>query len=153
MAGGYMIKSIQHHSFTVSNIEEALHFFCDLLGMKANPIHEVKDNERFNKILNMEDAWIRLVTVQTPDNSLIELIEYVNPKGKKIDLQTCNFGVSHIAFMVEDVEKMYQDLSQKGVKFNHPPLWGKSVIGTGEWCVCYVKGPDNITLEFIERKV
>ncbi len=147
-----MIKSIDHHNFTVSNIEEALHFFCDLLGMKANPIHEVKDNERFQKILQMPDAWFRICTIQTPDSNLIELIEYIMPEGKKIDLKTCNVGVSHIAFEVDDIEKMYQDLTEKGVKFNHPPLWGKSVIGTGNWAVCYLKGPDNITFEFIEKR-
>jgi glyoxylase I family protein len=147
-----MIKSIQHHSFTVSNIEKALYFFCDLLGMKANPIHVIKDNERFQQIIQMPDVWVRLCTVQTPDNQLIELIEYMRPKGEKIDLTTSNFGVSHIAFMVEDIEKMYKDLITKGVKFNSPPLWGKSVIGTGTWGVCYLKGPDNITFEFIESK-
>jgi glyoxylase I family protein len=147
-----MIKSIQHHSFTVSSIEKALHFFCDLLGMKANPIHEIKNNERFDKIVQMPGAWLRLCTIETPDNNLIELIEYVAPEGKKIDLKTCNIGVSHIAFMVEDIEKMYDALSQKGVKFNNPPLWGKSVIGTGTWGVCYLKGPDDITFEFIESR-
>jgi hypothetical protein len=92
-----MIKSIQHHSFTVSSIENALHFFCDLLGMKGNPIHEIKNNERFDKIVQMPGAWLRLCTIETPDNNLIELIEYVAPEGKKIDLKTCNIGVSHIA--------------------------------------------------------
>ena len=147
-----MIKGIDHHNFTVSNIEEALHFFCDLLGMKANPIHEVKDSKRFSEIIQMPDVHFRICTIKTPDNSLIELIEYVNPKGKEIDLKTCNLGVSHIAFEVEDIEGMYQDLTKKGVKFNNPPLWDKSVIGTGNWGVCYLKGPDNITFEFIEKR-
>ena len=147
-----MIKSIDHHNFTVSNIEEALHFFCDLLGMKANPIYEVKDNERFQAILQMPGVHFRICTIKTPDNSLIELIQYVMPRGKEIDLKTCNIGVSHIAFEVDNIEKMYEDLTKKGVKFNSPPLWGKSVIGTGNWGVCYLKGPDNITFEFIEKR-
>ena len=120
-----MIKSIQHHSFTVSGIEKALYFFCDLLGMKANPIHEIKDDERFQKIIQMPNVWIRLCTVQTPDNDLIELIEYVRPKGEKIDLTTCNFGVSHIAFMVEDIEKMYEDLIGKGGEIQSPTSMGE----------------------------
>ena len=37
-----MIKGIQHFSFTVSNIEETLRFFHDLLGLEATPVREAR---------------------------------------------------------------------------------------------------------------
>ena len=80
-----MIKSTEHFSFTVSNLEDTLHFFCDLLGLKASPIAEV-NNEDVQMIIKMPGALLRISLVQTPDNRRIELIEYVKPKGKKIDL-------------------------------------------------------------------
>jgi catechol 2,3-dioxygenase-like lactoylglutathione lyase family enzyme len=146
---GDMIKSTEHFSFTVSNLDDTLHFFCDLLGLKASPIAEV-NNEDVQKIIKMPGALLRISLVQTPDNRKIELIEYVKPKGKKIDLKTSNPGVGHIAFLVDDIQKMYDDLIKKGVKFNSPPVWAASNDGKGKWGVCYLKGPDDITLEFIQ---
>jgi catechol 2,3-dioxygenase-like lactoylglutathione lyase family enzyme len=146
---GEMIKSTEHFSFTVSHLEDTLHFFCDILGLKASPIAEI-DNEDVHKIIKMPGSRLRISIVQTPDNRKIELIEYVKPKGKRIDLKTCNAGVGHIAFLVDDIEKMYNDLIKKGVMFNSAPVWAVGNEGNGKWGVCYLKGPDDITLELVE---
>jgi hypothetical protein len=47
---------------------------------------------------------------------------------------------------------MYEDLSKKGVKFVNPPVWAPGNDGKGRWAVCYLRGPDGITLELIERQ-
>ena len=146
-----MIKSTEHFSFTVSNLDDSLHFFCDLLGLKATPVMEV-NNEDVQRIVGIPGAHLRISLVQVPDNKNIELIEYVKPKGKKLDLKTCNTGVAHLAFVVDDIQKMYDNLSKKGVKFNNPPVLVPGNDGKGRWAVCYLKGPDNITLELIEKK-
>lgn len=146
-----MIKSTEHFSFTVSNLDDSLHFFCDLLGLKATPIMEV-NNEDVQRIVGIPGAHLRISLVQVPDNKNIELIEYVKPKGKKLNLKTCNTGVAHLAFVVDDIQKMYDDLSKKGVKFNNPPVLVPGNDGKGRWAVCYLKGPDDITLELIEKK-
>ncbi|HUJ67989.1 MAG TPA: VOC family protein [Syntrophorhabdales bacterium] len=146
-----MIESTEHFSFTVSSLEETLHFFCDLLGLKATPITDV-ENEDVRKIIGMPGASLRISLVEIPDTKKIELIEYVKPKGKTIDLNTSNPGVAHIAFSVSNIEQMYEDLSKKGVKFVNPPLWAVSNDGKGRWAVCYLRGPDGITLEMIERQ-
>ena len=146
-----MIESTEHFSFTVSSLEETLHFFCDLLGLKATPIMDV-ENEDVRKIIGMPGASLRVSLVEIPDTKKIELIEYVKPKGKSIDLNTSNPGVAHIAFSVSNIEQMYEDLSKKGVKFVNPPLWAASNDGKGRWAVCYLRGPDGITLEMIERQ-
>jgi glyoxylase I family protein len=144
-----MIKSTEHFSFTVSNLDDSLRFFCDILGLKATPVAEVT-NEDVQKIIKMPGASLRISIVQTPDNRKIELIEYVKPKGKKIDLETCNAGVGHIAFLVDNIQGMYDDLTKKGIRFNSPPVWAAGNDGKGRWGVCYLKGPDDITLELVE---
>jgi catechol 2,3-dioxygenase-like lactoylglutathione lyase family enzyme len=147
-----MIKSTDHFSFTVSNMEEMLHFFCDLLGLTATPIMNV-DNEGVQRSIGFPGASLRIALVHLPDGKSIELIEYVTPKGEKIDLRTNNTGVAHIAFIVNDIERMYGDLSKKGVQFVSEPVWAPGNDGKGKWGVCYLRGPDSITLEFIERTV
>jgi catechol 2,3-dioxygenase-like lactoylglutathione lyase family enzyme len=146
-----MIKSVEHFSFTVSSLNESLHFFCDLLGLKATPVMEV-NNEDVRRIIGIPGARLRISLVQTPDKQIIELIEYVKPKGVKLDLKTYNAGVSHLAFLVDDVQKMYDYLSRKGVEFRNPPTWTTGNDGKGRWGVCYLTGPDGITLELIEKQ-
>jgi catechol 2,3-dioxygenase-like lactoylglutathione lyase family enzyme len=146
-----MIKAIEHFSFTVSSLEDSLDFFCDKLGLEATPIMEV-DHPDVKKIIGIPDARLRLSLVKLPDDENIELIQYIQPEGKALDLTTCNTGVAHIAFEVSDITSLYNKLSSRGVTFLSPPVWTRSNDGRGQWGVCYLKGPDNITLELIEKK-
>jgi lactoylglutathione lyase len=145
-----MIKGVQHSSFTVSNLDDALHFFCDFLGLKSSPILEPK-GERLTKLYRLQEVSQRLAVIRTPNNDVIHLIEYISPKGERIDPKLCNPGVAHIAFEVDDIQKMYEDLTAEGVEFNHPPYWGgqkiEDIMG---WGVCFLKGPDGIPIELMQ---
>jgi len=145
-----MIKGVQHSSFTVSNLDDALHFFCDLLDLKSSPIMEPK-GERLTKLYRLQEVSQRLAVIRTPNNDVIHLIEYISPKGERIDPKLCNPGVAHIAFEVDDIQKMYEDLTAEGVEFNHPPYWGgqkiEDIMG---WGVCFLKGPDGIPIELMQ---
>jgi catechol 2,3-dioxygenase-like lactoylglutathione lyase family enzyme len=149
--GCIMIKALEHFSFTVSDMEIALHFFRDLLGLNAASVSEV-DNQDVQRIVGMPGARLRICIVQVPGGAPIELIEYVRPAGKKIDSKSCNPGAAHIAFLVDDIQKTYQNLSSKGVKFVDSPVWAPGNDGKGRWGVCYLKGPDDITVELVEKQ-
>jgi catechol 2,3-dioxygenase-like lactoylglutathione lyase family enzyme len=146
-----MIKAIEHFSFTVSSLEESLDFFCGKLGLEATPIEEV-DHPGVQQIVGMPDAKLRISLVKLPGHQNIELIQYIRPKGKSLDLTTSNTGVAHIAFEVSDIKALYNNLSSQGITFMSPPVWTQSNDGQGQWGVCYLKGPDNITFELIEKK-
>ena len=145
-----MITATAHFSFSVSNMEAALHFFCEQLGLKASPIADVAE-ENVRKIVGFPDASLRIAIVQIP-NGQIELIEYVQPEGTLVDSTTCNPGAAHIAFQVDDIQKLYEDLSRQGIRFINPPTWGPGPDGTGTWGVSYLKGPDGLTVEVMEKK-
>jgi len=146
-----MITTTDHFSFSVSNMEEALDFFRDALGLEASPIEDVAE-ANVRKIVGFADARLRISMVSIPGGNRIELIQYVSPQGKPVDSATCNPGAAHIALQVDDIEKMYKDLSGRGIKFINPPEWGPGPGGTGTWGVSYLKGPDGITVEIMEKK-
>ncbi len=144
-----MVKRIQHFGLTVSDLDEALHFFCDLLGMEAAPVRETS-GERPEIILGIPGVSLRLAVVKVPDGNNIELIQYLAPKGQKLDLRTCNPGVPHISFVVDDIEAMVKKLTAAGVILVNPPYWGgESVAGSG-WGVCFLRGPDGISVELMQ---
>ena len=146
-----MIQAAEHFSFTVSSIETAIHFFHDLLGLKASPVMEVQ-HPNVQRIVGMSDAFLRISIVEIPRSPGIELIEYVRPAGRKVDSTSCNAGAAHIAFLVDDIQKMHRDLVEKGIRFVNPPVWAPGNDGTGRWGVAYLKGPDDITIELIEKQ-
>ena len=146
-----MIRSAEHFSFTVSNLEATIHFFRDLLGLSTTPVVEVASPD-VQRIVGIPGAILRISIVHIPGGSSIELIEYVRPEGNKIDSKSCNAGIAHIAFLVDDIEKTYAELMPKGVRFVNPPVWAPGNDGKGKWGVSYVKGPDDITIELIEKQ-
>jgi len=146
-----MIITTDHFSFSVSNMEAALDFFRNALGMEASPIEDVAE-ENVRKIVGFPDARLRISMVSIPGGNRIELIEYATPRGTPVDSATCNPGAAHIALLVDDVERTYKDLSGRGIKFINPPEWGPGPGGTGTWGVSYLKGPDGITVEIMEKR-
>jgi catechol 2,3-dioxygenase-like lactoylglutathione lyase family enzyme len=146
-----MITTTDHFSFSVSNMEAALDFFCGALGLDASPIEDVAA-ANVRKIVGFPDASLRISMVNIPGGNRIELIQYLSPEGTPVDSATCNPGAAHIALQVDDIEKMYRDLSGKGIKFINPPEWGPGPGGTGTWGVSYLKGPDGITVELMEKR-
>ena len=143
-----MITAIQHTCFTVSNIDEARSFFVDILGLEANDVRDVS-GERIEKIVGFEKVHLKVINIITPGNGNIELIQYLSPKGKQLDLATCNTGVAHVAFTVDDIDKVYKEWSAKGVRFLHEPVWssGGPLKGYG---IAYFRGPDGITMEVMQ---
>jgi len=79
----------------------------------------------------------------TLDSFRLELIEYVEPKGQKPPLPTCNVGVAHIAFNTDDVQAAYEALNTKGVTFKGEP----TRAAPDRPLACYFVDPDGITLE------
>jgi lactoylglutathione lyase len=146
--GGIMITDIQHISYTVSDVEKARAFFIDKLGLEATSIREVS-GERVEKIIGFSDLKMRISNIITGGNGNLELIEYVSPKGKKLDLATCNTGVAHVGFVVDDVQKTYEEWRAKGVEFIHEPQWASAGVLKG-WGISYFRGPDGITMEIME---
>jgi len=145
-----MIKTVEHFRFTVRNLVAALQFFCDWMGLEATPPSEVQ-SEKVQQIVGIPGARLRISLVRIPNAGAIELIEYVSPKGEKVDSKPCNAGAAHLAFVVDNIQKMYEDLLRRGVKFVSPPVQLPGNDGKGKWGVCYLKGPDDITIELVEK--
>ena len=143
-----MIRDVTHIGLTVSNLDEAIQFFQNIIGLEVKPI-TLHKGETYEKLMQIPGFSVRACNVHmpdSPDKDIIHLVEYLAPKGSKIDTKLFNPGVSHLAFLVNDVQKTYDDLTAKGVQFYHPPLW------TERWGLCYFKGPDGIILELMEAR-
>ena len=145
-----MITSVNHTSFTVSDLDRSISFYRDLLGMELMSLAG-RDPAFVEKVTGIPGANLKVAYLQAPGHRL-ELIQYFSPPGKKLELQTNNVGCAHLAFNVDDLPKMYADLKAKGVHFKSAPLEVSAGPNKGTLTV-YFTDPDGITLEFLQTPV
>jgi catechol 2,3-dioxygenase-like lactoylglutathione lyase family enzyme len=142
-----MITGVNHTSFTVSDVERSVYFYRGLLGMELISLAE-RDPAFAEKVTGVPGARLKVAYLQAPGHRL-ELIQYFNPPGEKLDTRTNNVGSAHLAFDVDDLHRVYADLKAKGVQFKSSPMEVPAGPNKGTWTV-YLTDPDGITLEFLQ---
>jgi catechol 2,3-dioxygenase-like lactoylglutathione lyase family enzyme len=140
-----MITSHNHSSFTVSDLDRSVAFYRDLLGFTVESQFEAQGTA-IEQITALASAHLKVAHLLLGSFRL-ELIEYLLPPGRPIDLSTNNVGSAHIAFYADDVEKTYRELNRKGVRFKGTPV----AAAPGRPRVAYFLDPDGITLELSEH--
>lgn len=145
-----MITAVNHTSFTVSDVERSVSFYRGLLGMELLSLAE-RDPAFAEKVTGVPGAHLKVAYLQAPGHRL-ELIQYFNPPGEKLDTRTNNVGSAHLAFDVDDLPRVYSDLKAKGVQFKSSPIEVPAGPNKGTLTV-YFTDPDGITLEFLQAPV
>lgn len=103
--------SIQHITVFVSDLDLGLAFYLDRLGFALVGDHRFADGGR----------W---VAIAPPDGTAI--LGLVAPKAGSEEHQYVGRG-REIVFISENVEQIFRDWSDRGVRFSHPPTtpdWG-----------------------------
>ena len=95
---------IEHIGIAVSNLEEAIKYWENVMGLKCYNIEEVADQKVKTAFFKIGEVKIELLEATSPDSTIASFIE---KRGQ---------GVHHIAFAVEDTDKALNDAQDKGVK-------------------------------------
>lgn len=149
-----MIIGVLHFSFTVSDIEESVTWYTDVLGLELVN-RQSQNNDYTKKLVGMSDAALEVARFRIPgvplgaSDHILELVHYVTPVGHVIPLATNSPGVAHFAFLVDDIIERYNRLTSLGVSFRNPPVAITEGTNRGGM-VCYFHGPDGETLEFLQ---
>lgn len=123
-----------HTMIRVNNLDRALHFYCELLGLV-----EVSRSDH-------EAGRFTLVFLTAPDDvelaherkaPLLELTYNWDPEELSGGR---NFG--HLAFRVEDIYALCERLQAAGVTINRPPRDGH---------MAFVRSPEGISIELLQR--
>ena len=139
-----MFTRMDHVGVSVRDMEKAIVFYRDVLGMEKSLDREF--DIPLAKIIGLEGARARVVHMRLGE-SVVELFDYRHPKGRepRPDHIQADFGLIHIGFMVQDFQKSYQDLKAKGVQFLGDPV----EIRPGVF-VAYFRGAEDEVCEMRE---
>jgi catechol 2,3-dioxygenase-like lactoylglutathione lyase family enzyme len=137
---------IDHINIVVTNLEEAEEYFVNLgfVPKKGSTL----EGEWLEKMTGLGQAKAEYLGLELPGQDVkIELLQYLNPVGKKEeDISKPNsIGFRHLAFEVTNIEEIYKKLKNKNVTFLSDVIdnqMGKKL--------CYFLGPDGIILELAE---
>jgi catechol 2,3-dioxygenase-like lactoylglutathione lyase family enzyme len=149
-----MIIDTWHFSFTVSDIEQSIAFYRDILGLEL--VHRQEQSNAYTRrFVGYPDAHLKVAQFHIQGKTgvrsghLLELVQYVAPKGQKVDTRTPNPGTAHLAFEVDDLQAEYRRLVEHGVRFRSEPVAIEAGINKGGYTV-YFLDPDDITLEMVQ---
>ncbi len=139
------ILRVNHTGFTVPNLERASAFLRDVLGFSISPTTR-QSGPAVERMIGVPGAEID-IAFATCDDHTIELICYVTPRStREHDLRHCDTGFAHVAFEVDDVERVAAAVRAAGYRlFSEPQVVPAGPRKGGR--NVYAQGPDGIVIE------
>jgi catechol 2,3-dioxygenase-like lactoylglutathione lyase family enzyme len=127
---------------TVADLDRSIDFYTTVLNFRVI-------SDRFD---GLTDARVRVVTLELGKET-IELTQFLTPTGKPIppDSRSHDRWFQHIAIVVADMERAYQQLSAHSIELVSPspqtlPAWNPVAGGIQAF---YFRDPDGHNLELI----
>ncbi len=123
-----------HTMVRVNNLKKSLEFYCDKLGLFE--VNRIESEEgRFTLVylaapLDKDQA----TTIEAPTLELTYNWDAENYDGGR------NFG--HLAYEVENIYQLCQNLMAAGIIINRPPRDGY---------MAFLRSPDNISIELLQK--
>ena len=149
-----MLKEIMHVGITVTNIENSIKFYRDILGLtlKGQALMEGKETDA---LFAMNNCKVKIAYLNGSDNIIsppIELLEFVNNETIKDKPQLNKISISEICFRVDNIEKVYKHLIDNNVEYlSEPQEFVFTAYGFSKSKALYFKDPDGIILELMEN--
>ena len=132
------ISHIEHIGIAVKNLDEAIPFYEQVLGLKCYSIEEVKDQK-------VRTAFFKVGLTK------IELLESTDPEGA-IGKFIANRGegVHHLAYAVENLEECLQEMEVKGIRLiDQKPRKGAEGLNIA---FLHPKSSTGVLTEFCENE-
>ncbi|OGI20608.1 MAG: hypothetical protein A2287_06285 [Candidatus Melainabacteria bacterium RIFOXYA12_FULL_32_12] len=122
-----------HTMIRVSNIDESLKFYQEVLGLKVSKTMELKDK-----------ATLYFMTDERGCCAIELTYNHTLPEGGY------NHGsyFGHLAFETENMDKFTEKLKQHGMDYDRAPF---NITEEGPK-IAFINDPDGYSIELIERK-
>jgi catechol 2,3-dioxygenase-like lactoylglutathione lyase family enzyme len=154
------LKRVDHSSLTVSNMDNAVRFYTDVLGAKilyqmgpfdAREIPKQADGADWTDAhVNVADAKLRITMLGFGDDAKLELFEYSRPTSTRATPpRNSDIGAAHLCLEVGDINKAVAHLTANGCQAMAGPITMQDgpCPASHSW---YVKDPFGNQLELVE---
>lgn len=133
-----MVKKIDHIGIAVKDLDAALKFYQESLGIELAGVEVVEEQKVRVAFLPIGDTEIELLESTEADGPIARHIE---KRGE---------GVQHLAVRVENIEEAIADMKEKGVRMiDETPRYG---AGGARIAFCHPKSTGSVLIELTERE-
>ncbi len=123
-----------HASLSVKSIEQSRPFYEKVFGLKFKVAGE------------RPEVGIKFIMLEDEQGTVVELIEYQKPTLLTDDLMDFSkIGIKHIAFIVDNMEAVFDKAIKEGAKVLWPIKKGVTVKR-----IAFISDPNNIPIELVE---
>jgi methylmalonyl-CoA epimerase len=132
-----MLQKVDHIGIAVSNIDDALAFYRDQLGLEVGGIEEVPEQKVKVAFLQLGETRLELLQSTDPEGPVAKFIE---KRGQ---------GIQHIAIGVDNIQDTLNDLKAKGARL----IDEEPRIGAGGAKIAFIhpKSTSGVLMEICER--
>src|SRR6266436_754147 len=145
------VREVGAIGLTVGDLDRELMFYTNTLPFELVSISEAAGKEQ-DALLGLSDVKLRVAMLKLGDER-ITLTEHIGIKVRPIpaDSQSYDHWFQHIAIVVRDMDRAYEQLRQHKVKHVSTgpqtlPAWNKGAAGIKAF---YFRDPENHVLEII----
>ena len=132
-----MIEKIDHIGIAVRSIEKTSELLSNILGLKVAGEEIVEEQKVKVAFLPLGDSELELLESTSVEGPIARFIE---KKGE---------GIQHIAFRVDNIEKVLEKLKKEGVRLiDEKPRYG---AGGAKIAFLHPKSTNSILVELCER--
>ena len=134
------ISKVDHIGIAVTNLDETIKFYEDVLGIKCQGTETVADQKVRVAFFPVGDTELEFLESTSEDGPIAKFIEGNKGRG----------GIQHIALRVPDIKAAIAEMKEKGVTMiDNEPRYG---AGGASIAFCHPKATGGILLELSERK-
>lgn len=129
---------IEHIGIAVKSLEESIPYYEEVLGLKCYAIEEVPEQKVKTAFFKVGETKLELLESTDPEGPIGKFLE---KKGE---------GVHHIAFAVNDLEKVLTETEEKGIRLiDKTPRKGAEGLDIG---FLHPKSTHGVLTELCEDK-
>ncbi len=132
------MRELDHIGIAVKNLDEAIKFYRDVLGLELVEVEEVPEEKVKIAMFKAGSVYIELLQGLSEDSAISK---YIAKRGE---------GIHHIAIRVENVDALTKELKEKGVRvvYEEPKL-----VSGGKRKINFIhpKATHGVLLEILER--
>lgn len=131
------IKRIDHIAIVVDDIQSALGFWQEALGLKLEHVEEIAEQKAVVAFLPTAGSKVELVKPTTDDSGVARFLQKRGP------------GMHHICFEVEGLQAILDELKSKGVRLINE----KPAIGAGGNLIAFIhpESTQGVLVELNEK--
>lgn len=134
------ISRVDHIGIAVTNLDETIKLYQEILGLSCAGTETVPDQKVKVAFFPVGDTELEFLESTEPDGPIAKFIE--NNKGRG--------GIQHIALRVPDVAAAIAELKAKGLQIiDETPRYG---AGGGQIAFVHPKSTNGILVELCQRE-